>query len=226
MIPRDNPIPALLEFIGAWVSDLSPRHRIDAGSVPAFVPPPLRAIYEFAGNYPLPHTKQWRRPKWAVGLFGPQDQLPPPDQLQVAGGRFRFIHENQGVWWCETLADEHDPPVFSDCLAWQHGDQGMREMCSRLSHFLTTFCLQELAFGARHLFCVDSEVAGPSELVRQRPSRVWVNGVYAYKEPTHSFYLCDHGLLVMRAHGDFWLAYNAERCASLISNAHDIRRIH
>jgi hypothetical protein len=51
MIPRDKPIPALLELIAAWVPDLSPKHRIDAASIPQFIPPPLRAIYEFADNY-------------------------------------------------------------------------------------------------------------------------------------------------------------------------------
>src|SRR5262249_14171734 len=93
MIPRDNPIPALLGFLDAWGPELSPKHRIAASSIPAFVPPPLRSIYELAGNWPIPHTEQCRPPRWVPGLFGTQDLLLPLDQLAANGSRFTFIHE-------------------------------------------------------------------------------------------------------------------------------------
>jgi len=226
VIPHDNPIPALLEFIGSWVPDLSSQHRMAAASIPDFIPPPLRAIYEFAGNYPIPNAEQWRRPNWIYGLFGPQDQLLPVDQLKVIDGRIRFIHENQGVWYCETLTNHEDPPVYSDSLAHGHGDDKFREVCSLLSHFLTTFCLQEVFFGSQNLFCLDSEVAAPEDLVTENLIDIWINGVYAYNEPTHSFYLCGHGLFIMDTGGSFWLACNDDRHASLISKSVDVRRIH
>jgi hypothetical protein len=148
MIPRDNPIPVLLEFIATWVPDLLPEHRVAASEIPGFVPAPLRAVYEFAGNWPVPNNEQSRAPSWIPGLFGPQDQLLPLDQLVVNGDRFTFIHENQGVWSCETQINEADPPVFSDASALDGSDEGMREVCPSLSHFMTTFCLHELLFGS------------------------------------------------------------------------------
>lgn len=228
MIPQGNPITSLLEFIAAWVPDLSPAHRMDASSVPEFIPPPLRAIYEFAGNYPIPNAEQWRQPRWQPGLFGPQDQLLPTDQLELADDRFRFIHENQGVWYCETIANQSDPPVYSDATAYDHGEpEGtMRSVCATLSHFLTTFCLQEVFFGSRHLFCIDSEVNTPNDLVTDTLTDMWVNGIYVYNQPTHSFYLCGNGLFIMDTGGSFWLAYNDDRYASFISETNDIRRIH
>ena len=228
LIPRDLPIPSLLEFIGSWVPDLSSSHRMNAVSIPAFIPPPLRAIYEFAGNYPIPNSEQWRRPNWTYGLFGPQDQLLPIDQLKQNGGRFRFIHENQGVWHCETEANAADPPVFSDATAYDHGEpEGtMRVVCPSLSHFLTTFCLQEVFFGSQQLFCIDSEVAAPADLVTDELADVWINGIYVYNEPTHSFYICRRGLFVMDTGGSFWLAFNDDRYAKLINNSNSVRRIH
>jgi hypothetical protein len=228
MIPHDKPIPALLEFIATWVPALSPRHRIPASSIPAFVPPPLRAIYEAAGNWPTPYLEQWRPPKWVPGLFGTQDQLLPLDQLVVNGRRFKFIHENQGVWSCETLIEEADPPVFSDASAIDGSDEGMREVCPALSHFLTTFCLHELAFGSRNLFCVDSEPENPGELVNGDIKALWLDGMYAYKGAKYSFFLCDRDLMIMRTGMgiDYWLAYNKEEGSNLLGTRHEIRRIH
>jgi hypothetical protein len=96
MIPRNNPIPALLKFIVEWVPDLSPKHRIEPSLIPKFVPPPLRAIYEVTGNWPVPYTEQWRPPKWKRGLFGPQDKLLPMDLLKPKDGRFTFFARKSG----------------------------------------------------------------------------------------------------------------------------------
>lgn len=200
---------------------------MDAASIPAFVPPPLRAIYEFAGNYPIPNSEQWRPPNWTCGLFGPQDQLLPVDKLKPNRNRFRFLQENQCVWHCETDANAADPPVYSDAMAYDHGEpEGtMRVACPSLSHFLTTFCLQEVFFGSKHLFCIDSAVAEPADLVTDELTDVWVNGIYAYNQPTHSFYRCGQGLLLMNTGGAYWMAYNDDRYASLISKANEVRRI-
>ncbi len=225
MIPRNEPIPALLKLIADWVPHLHAKHRMNATDIPPFVPPPLRAIYELAGNYPVPFNEQWRRPNWIAGLFSSQDQLLPPDQLKVDRDRFRFIHENQGVWYCDTVANESDPPVFSDSLAYEHGDTEFREICPTLSHFLTTFCLQEIVFGSQHLFCVDSEVESPADLIAGDLSDVWVNGIYVFGEPTHSFYLHNSKLFVMET-GGYWLATNDETELKHISDRHQIRRIH
>jgi hypothetical protein len=222
-------MPALLEFIARWVPELSTKHRIDGSLIPPFVPAPLRAIYELAGNWPVPSTEQWRPPKWIPGLFGPQDHLLPVDQLEVNGDRFTFIHENQGVWSCETRAGEADPPVYSDASS-DGSDDGMREVCTSLSHFLTTFCLRELVLGSRNLFCVDSEPRSPGELVERDVNSLWLNGMYVYEGVKFSFFLCERDLMIMSdgtgPPGDYWLAYNKEDCSGLLSRKHDIRRIH
>jgi hypothetical protein len=229
MISRSAPILDLLKFILAWVPDLRPEHRIPASSIPAFVPPPLRSIYELTGNYPIPYLQQWRSPRWIPGLFGKQDFLLPLDQLKVEHNRFRFVHENQGGWCCESLANANDPPVFSDACSADGSANEMREVCPTLSHFLTTFCLQELAFGSRHLFCVDSKPARACELVKTGINELWANGMYVYEGAIHSFYLCGDDLLIMNTSskhdGEYWLACNEEPF-ELFDRKHDIRRIH
>jgi len=57
---------------------LSPRHRMEPGSIPQFVPAPLRAIYELTGNYRVRSTDLQPVSEWVHGLFGPQDQLVLP----------------------------------------------------------------------------------------------------------------------------------------------------
>lgn len=226
MIPRNDPIPALLEFTVRWVPDLSPEHRIEPSLIPKFIPPPLRAIYEVTGNWPVPYTEQWRKPNWIHGLFGPQDQLLPMHKLEPKDGRFTFLQENQYVWTCETLIDAEDPPVYSDAMAYETGTEEMQEVCGSLSHFLTTYCLQELVFGSRHLFCVDSKPTAPEELVKTNLQSLWEQGVYVRKEPSHSFYICDERVIVMNTWGDYWIASN-EACAELVDvSKHKIRRIH
>ncbi len=223
MISPDEPIPALLKLIAELVPDLQPHHGVKSADIPTFVPPSLRTIYELAGNYPVPFSQQFRSPSWKYGLFGSQDQLLPPDQLEIVGNRFRFIHENQGVWYCDTIPNEIDPPVFSDSRAYEFDDSEFREVCPTLSHFLTTYCLQELVFNSQHLFCVDSEVETVRDLVVGELSDVWVEGLYVYGEPTHSFYRCN-GLWVMDT-GGYWLAANDESQLNQISDRHQIRRL-
>lgn len=228
MIPGDDPIPILLNVIARWVPDLAERHRVDSKEIPAFLPPPLHQIYSLAGNYPVPFTEQWRRPSWIHGLFGPQDRLLPLDQLDLRGDRFTFIHENQGVWSCETLANEDDPPVYSDATAYEHDEpEGtMREVCPSLSHFLTTYCLHEIVLGSNHLLAVDSPVSDPASLLTAKCDPIWVNGWFVYGAPTHSFYLCDNSLFVMDKGGDYWLAYNDERGRDLIAECAETRIPH
>jgi hypothetical protein len=227
MIPRKDPIPALLKFTVEWVPDLSPEHRIEPSLIPKFIPPPLRAMYEVTGNWPVPYPEQWRAPNWERGLFGSQDKLLPMDRLKPKDGRVTFLQENQGVWTCETLIDGEDPPVYSDSMAYESGSKEMQEVCGSLSHFLTTYCLQELVFGSKHLFCVDSKVEKPEELVRQDLRPVWEKGVYVNREPSHSFYICNERVMVMNTWGDYWIAYEDEACAELVDvSEHKIRRIH
>ena len=172
---------------------------------------------------PVPYSEQRRPPKWTRGLFGYQDYLVPIDQLEVNGDRFEFIHENQGVWSCETVIHEADPPVFSDSLNRGDSDK-MKKVCDSLSHFLTTFCLQELVFGSRHVECVELALGDIRKLVGTKLSDLWIEGIYAFKKPTHSFYLCNRNLLVMKTQDLYWLATNDEKAVSIINAARDLDR--
>ena len=228
MIPNDDPIPSLLAFISEWAPGLTGKHRMPSEEVPAFVPQPLRAIYEHTGNYPVPNCEQWRAPDWRSGLFGPQDDLLPVDQLAVVDGRFRFIHENQGVWYCETDAYADDPPVYSDSRAYEHGEPAgtMRMVCNKLSHFLATYCLQELTFGSPHLLSVQSKVETPHELVDENIDRLWADGIYAFGAPTHSFFRTDSGLLIMDTDGSFWIGYRDDGSVSNVKSHVETYQMH
>jgi hypothetical protein len=155
--------------------------------------------------------------------------LLPVDQLVVNGDRFTFIRENQGVWSCETLINDADPPVFSDASSPDGNDEGTREVCPSLSHFLTTFCLHELVFGSWNLFCVDSEPQSPTELVEGDVQPLWLNGMYAYKGATYSFYLRDRDLMIMQtgwgSPSEYWLAYNKDEGSKFLGPKHQIRQI-
>jgi hypothetical protein len=147
----------------------------------------------------------------ALWKAGPTAAIRP--QLVVHGSRFTFINENQGVWSCETLINQADPPVFSDASSFDGRDEGMREVCPCLSHFLTTFCLHELLFGSRNLFCVDSGPENPGELLKGEIQPLWLDGMYAYKGVKYSFFLCDQDFLIL-ATGmgppEYWLGWSGE----------------
>jgi hypothetical protein len=228
MIPREAPLPSLLRLIARWVPDLDDRHRVPEREIPDFVPAPLRELYSFAGNYPVHFSKQWQHPDWVYGLFGPQDQLLPIDQLKLTGSRIRFMHENQGVWWCETDANALDPPVYSDATAYEHGNpEGtMIEVCPSLSHFLTTYCLQEITFGSKRLLSIDSEIKSPRDAVTAAVNDIWIKGRYVYEQPTHSFYIVDDVLMIMNTCGSYWFAYNDDRALKLIAPNVETRVIH
>ncbi|HEX7379019.1 MAG TPA: hypothetical protein VF278_17995 [Pirellulales bacterium] len=148
--------------------------------------------------------------------------------MESQGDRFTFIHENQGVWSCETLADVIDPPVYSDAIAYEPGEREgtMREVCPRLSHFLVTYCLHEIVLGSRNLLCVESTVAEPASLATAKCDPIWLNGWFVFGRPTHSFYLCGDSLLIMDTGGDYWLAYNEPHGGELIAADADVRVLH
>jgi hypothetical protein len=104
----------------------------------------------------------------------------------------------------------------------------MREVCPALSHFMTTFCLQELTFGTRYRYCVDSEPESPGELVNGDIQPLWLDGMYAYQGAKYSFFLCGRDLMIMRTDFgvpvEYWLACNKEETVSLLATRHKIRR--
>jgi hypothetical protein len=147
----------------------------------------------------------------------------------VEDDRLRFIQENQNVSTCETRPNEPDPPVFSDAISYDGSGEGMHEVCPSLSHFLTTFCLQELVFGAKHLSYVDTEIKDPCELVEWVLQPIWLDGMYVYRGATSSFFLCGPDLILMHTKKlppvSCWLASNERAAASLFKAGQKIERI-
>lgn len=131
------------------------------------------------------------------------------------------------MWTCETIPNEADPPVFSDASAFDGRDDGMREVCPSLSHFLTTFCLHELVFGSQHLFCVDLETVILRELVVTDLEELWIDGMYAYLGAKYSFYLCRNELMIMASGSACtWIACKTDAGLKWISPLPEIRRVH
>jgi hypothetical protein len=190
----------------------------------------LRALYELAGNEaePVPYRSPSEIP--SRNLFDNQDSLVLPDKLKLKGDRFSFIYENQGVWRVETRIDSEDPPVYSDAPV-QGNTILVFKVCSSLSHFLTTFCLQELAFGSRNLFVPSHESRADrpipaQDLLLAELKPLWLNGLYAYGRPIHSFYLCDERILVMDSGDHPWLAFYDDSAHELLNPQYETWNIH
>ena len=224
IIDPKEPIRCLREFLEEWLGTLPPEYGIPIEDIPGYVPRPLRELYSFAGQ--CPHQSEdddrssqaGRQPQ----IFQVQDYLYGIDDLEQKGERLAFLRENQDGWTCETLISQDDPPVYSDIdYLSDITAKEPKEVCPRLSHFLTTFCLQELVLGSKYL--IDSEYEPPESLVKEPIRPVWLNGVYAYKKPTHSFYICQQKLLIMDVCGTIYLAYNDASAISLIVNNEQIR---
>lgn len=231
MIPKENPIPSLLEFIQQWVPDLADRHRVSPTEIPSFVPPPLRAIYELAGNWPVPYQQQSQSPSWIGGLFGTQDHLLPLDQLNIEEGRFEFLVENQGVWICETNTHAEDPPVYSNSSSLDGNYDDISIVCDSLSHFLTTFCLHELLFGSPYLFTAESAPNKVGQLVKEALTPLWLDGQYVYPDAKYSFHLCRGEVLIMTIKSedgsppDIWLGFRNRSSTKLLNQEIDLTQI-
>lgn len=223
LISNEDPLSDALLFVEKWFPELTDQHRIWPGLIPGWMPLPLQKVFEFAGNYPIPNDRQWRSPSWIGGLFSIQDKLLPIHQMQPVEGRFEFIRENQGVWSCETIAREVDPPVFSNADSESNSDLHYDLVCSSLSRFLTTFCLQEIFFRSGYVKFIDSEIQSPNEITVNSLQNLWVNGPYVFKYPTHSFYLCENRLLIMKSYDWYWFGYNEPDAIELIEKRLEYR---
>src|SRR6516225_9679411 len=97
-IGREQPIADFLRFLSSYLGEPRPEYRIPASAIPAFVPPPLRAIYEFAGKWPERHPEQWFDDEEGKRVFQVQDWLHNVENLRIDAERLIFATENQGCW--------------------------------------------------------------------------------------------------------------------------------
>jgi hypothetical protein len=102
-------------------------------------------------------------------------------------------------------------------------EAGMEEVCPKLSHFLTTFCLQEVFYGTSQGYCVEREDVLPQELVTRPVTPLCLDGMWIWKEPTRWYYSCDDRLMIMR---DYYCGYNIvvreESAIELLANPSDV----
>ena len=210
MIAKRDPIPELISFVKSWVGDINSTHRIPKSQIPRSIPTPLREIYHQFGGYP---PKKGRKPeaKYGVPLFSTQDYLIPLDRLRISNGQIAFIAENQGVFSCTTVPNETDPPVWVD---WP--DESVYQICElRLSKFLTTFCLQEVALSSPLLATIDTPVGNVRDALTRRPKVLW-RSKYIDDEVDYAFHICDGRLLLFQMGALLWACSTDDNYLELI----------
>jgi hypothetical protein len=209
----------LLRFLTSYLGEPPPEYRIQASAIPALVPPPLRAIYEFTGRWPERHPEQWSDDdEEGKRLFQVQDWLQNVETLTIDAGRLIFATENQGCWRAETLPGEDDPPV------WCGRETEAEQVADRLSHFLVTMCLQEIVFGSQHVLVSDGHPESPNELVHIAAEPLWLNGPYVYTHRGTDIYICAERVLLMRELG-WWVGFEEESARDLLVGPQQLRRI-
>jgi hypothetical protein len=215
-ISPDRPIADLLRFLAAWLGEPAPEYRIPDASIPAFVPPPLRAVYAFAGQWPERYPEQWFDDGATKGLFQIQDSLRRINELERKGERLVFLDENLGCWSCETLASAANPPVWCN-------REGEEELVSdRLSHFLVTFCLREIVYGSQYVLTAH-DVTSPADLVRGAVEPLWTGGRYVQSKATDVF-VTEARLLLMHQFG-WWLGFDRVETGDIIVPGRELRVI-
>src|SRR5436190_21159790 len=199
----------LEKFIVFWLGPRRPEYGEPESALETFpLPYPLRRLYAFAGRWPPLH-KRLEEPN----VFSVQDSLRSfSDLYETERAELVFLDENQGVWWCTTLPDGNDPPV------WVEGDLGPSGAVERklvaesLSRFLVTFCLQELLFGSK-LVIIDEYLGRLFESAGQSAVSLWSNGPYVYSghnDNYYDFYLFNDTVLVYRCGDSIFFGANSE----------------
>lgn len=200
---------ALCEFIAFWLGERQPDYGESAESLAKHpLPMPLKRLYEFAGRWP--HWDRQGSSNYVVPIFSHQDNLAALGTLKYeADGKVVFLHENQDVWDCRTLASGGDPPVW--CFG-DHMDEGEnwfrgeKLACNSLSHFLITFVLQELTLGARFILLHDEGLSTRFGAERKSAVPVWTGGRYVH-ESIQNYYLW-RDVLVAEIWGGYVFAAN------------------
>jgi hypothetical protein len=134
--------------------------------------------------------------------------------LRYMDGRLVFVWENQGVWVAATERSGADPPVWiSEKCSHREPVRLWRQLERPLSHFLVSFVLQELMFGAK----IVAVAQGALERFEQAGlpiEPVWIGGEYVWGDDRPSYFLAGERFLVRRAlneaDGEDWYGCNDE----------------
>ncbi|MCQ4087048.1 hypothetical protein [Saccharibacillus sp. JS10] len=215
----------LKAFICKWAGPSRPEYGVRSDSLPSDLPAVLKDFYTFAGNWPNPAYEAALQPNGSrTKLFEAQDRWLEPQFLTRQNDRITFLLENEGQWSCEVNAGQNDSPVYSDAaMLWNDRLEESEIVCPSISHFLTTFCLQELVFGSRYFGKLEGGL--DPALFRESLHPLWLDGYYVFKEPSHSFYVCGDNLLIMDYYSDVWYGSLEEDALSLILDPSTVKPI-
>lgn len=219
----DARLCGLERFVEFWVGPRRPEYGVATEILAATeLPDPLRRLYAFGGCWP-----PFRAP-YTANRFSVQDHL-----LVPGGGKFAsahrlgeylvFVDENQNVWVAATLARGVDPKVFiSENTSHRAANPKWIVLDHSLSHFLVTFMLQELIFGAQKCACADGAL---SEFRKAacKIEPVWVDAEFVWPEVKLSHYLINDRILIRNAVGNIefggdWYGYNDPSCVTLLNS--------
>jgi hypothetical protein len=216
MLLKDtNQLDDLREFLIDWYGGYDRSYGVPEEELPDDLPKALRELYAFAGRWKDGTEDHLEN---SPEICHRQDCLYSVERLKRDNGRITFLEENQANWTCQAEAGNPDSPVYCDeRLLWDAAAYGHVIVNGSLYPFLKSFCLQEVAFGCKHLYTIKGGMDEIRSLFDKPIEEVWLNGRYNGSEeegPTHSFYRCGD-VLVMERYGDYWLGYHSDEPAGL-----------
>jgi hypothetical protein len=217
----DARLTGLERFLEFWLGPRRPEYGEAPEHLAALeIPASLLRFYSFAGRWPpasLPYC---------ANRFHVQDRFLPLEpepwgNVYRSGPYLVFVAENQGVWQVATLAHGDDPPVWvsKDC-SHRTSSPIWQPLGIPLSHFLVTFVLQEALFGSESLASHENALSVFARAGCQC-ERIWLDGVFAWPEVRHSYYLVDQRILLRRDIGDIalddhWYGFNGPDVAEFV----------
>ncbi|MBC8112519.1 MAG: hypothetical protein H7Y04_15820 [Verrucomicrobia bacterium] len=214
LIPDNGDISNLIDFMRLFVGQGKPEYKVPYGKIPEFLPYELKILYHEFGNFPAFHQLSTNNPTlplnddWTFHLLHNQDGLTYLNKLKIEDDQVVFAWENQGNWKASTDIYNDNPPVFSNAADnWNEEQKGMIKICHQVSHFLTTFCLSELALGAKYSLQLKEPFQEDYQNIIHESQKLWLNGVYVAGEARHNFYLFEDIILVSEMWGG-WISTN------------------
>lgn len=190
---------------------------LSEASIPAELPDALASLYRDLGALVA------LRPGIEEGCppFSAQDQLVPLAGLKKIDGMLEFAWENQGNWSCRCPLEQGDPPVYCNV----DDPHGFIQVCSSLSHFLTTLSLQEAVMSSPWLASLDAPAA---EALKVPLNPLWLRGHYVFSEPSHDFYEMNVGsasMILMETQGMLFLGATCEPPSTVFSKEIEVRHL-
>lgn len=228
IISRENTVDDLVKFIKSYAGEPKNEYKVPFEQIPDYLPRQLQIIYHEFGNYPSYQQAGTLSPTLPLNnddtshLFHNQDALVYFDNLREENGKVIFAWENQGNWEAETDARKDDPPVYSDAyLLWSEDTgKGKIKVCDHLSHFLATFCLQELVYGSRRMYSFKEDYdQNQVNQAIEKCKAVWVDGKYVYENNRFSYYLTEDNSLLMVIDGKPQYISSNENSNSMIEDS-------